>query len=68
MTIRDLKSGALVEVDDDGRRITLQLDVANDFRCCLADHALCEGHDGIGVSTGVVTFDKSALLDLLGGK
>jgi hypothetical protein len=63
-----MNSGSILDVEDDGRRLTFKMDVANDFECCISDAGICKGHDGVGVSTGIVTFDKAELLALLGGK
>lgn len=58
-TIRDQKSGAILDVDDDGRRLTFEVANSEDHHDeCDCD---CEGY----VS---VTFDKAELLALLGGK
>lgn len=58
MTIRDQKSGALLDVEDDGRKVSFELNAG----WCQVDMCPCD-HD---VETRV-TFDKAELLSLLGG-
>ena len=59
MTIRNWDDGAIVDVEDDGRR--LKFDVISD--CCADDDCDCTS----GSYTTVV-FDKAELLALLTGK
>lgn len=66
MTIRDQKTGALLDVEDDGRRVTVELP-GGEFECCISDSELCQGHDGVTAPQASVTFDKAELLALLGG-
>ena len=56
-TIRN-QTGWLVDVEDDGRRISFDLDAGH----CPADKCPCEHDRPIRV-----TFDKAELLALLGG-
>lgn len=56
MTIRDQKTGALLDVEDDGRRLTFEVHNSDDHYddCDCA----CEG-------ATLITFDKAELAELL---
>jgi len=63
MTIRDMASGDIVDVEDDGRRITFKLDQEFSDDCC---NPVCDGdHDTIVLTE--MTFDKAELLAMLSG-
>jgi hypothetical protein len=58
-TIRDMDSGRIVDVNDDGRRLTFEMDGDVDH----IDGCDCP----CGTASVGVTFDKAELLALLGG-
>ena len=59
MTIRDQKTGALLDVEDDGKRLTFDIGAG----VCQVNSCPCD-HD-VEVR---VTFDKKELAELLRGK
>lgn len=61
MTIRDARTNAIYDVEDDGRRLSITVAHTGDT-CCAP---FCDGTHGEEVT---VTFSRADLLELLGVK